>query len=174
MRGLTLAAILVAVVASLGTAPAAAHTALIDSQPEEGATLTEPPQAVKLTFSEDLQGRGAGFAVTGPQGTTPVTAQVDGASARFPWPPGFRAGDYQVEYRVVSADGHVVDGRLRFTVAGGPSAKTSPGTATSLAAQPEDPSQPDGVPGWVWLLVVAGAAGAGVAVWRVRPQRPEG
>lgn len=150
-------------------APAAAHTSLIDSQPRAGATVSKPPRTVSLTFNEELRSRGTGIAVTGPQGTTPVTASVDGAVARIPWPPGFDDGTYAVEYRVVSADGHVVDGRVRFTI-DAPGRSATSQAAAPQAADPDPPtSPPAAVPPWLWVAIILVAGGVGWAIWRTRP-----
>ncbi|MCW2550819.1 MAG: copper resistance protein CopC, partial [Mycobacterium sp.] len=72
-------------------------------------------------------------------------------------------GRYTVNYRVTSADGHVVNGAWSFdlTVAG-------TGTPGPKVAQSAD--EPDGVPVWPFVAVAAVIVGAGawLAVWRRR------
>ncbi|GAB2463508.1 hypothetical protein GCM10007967_17270 [Xylanimonas ulmi] len=99
-------------------APASAHDRLVSSDPADGTTLDAVPAAVTLTFSEQVLETGTQVVVTADGvdvGAQP--AQVDGVTVTAPLPPDAPHGAYQVAWRIVSADGHPVEGSLTFTVA---------------------------------------------------------
>jgi len=99
--------------------PAWAHAQLVGSDPAGDTTLAKAPAAVSLEFSELLN----------PDFTTIVVS--DAARRRIPTsPPASESatgrisldqplgnGTYTVAYRVVSVDGHTVQGAYAFTVA---------------------------------------------------------
>jgi methionine-rich copper-binding protein CopC len=104
-----------------------AHTHLKEAQPAEGSVLTAPPANIVLKFSAAAR-------------VTALTLQKDGgaeeklaplpaaAAAEISVPAGKLApGKYVVNYRVVSADNHIMSGKLHFTV--DPSATPSTGKA---------------------------------------------
>jgi methionine-rich copper-binding protein CopC len=107
--------------------PAFAHTKLKASVPADGSTVETAPAAFALTFSE-------------PARLTSLSVQKDGgveqkitglpaaasAEARIA-APKLENGRYSLNYRLVGADGHVINGKVTFTVGG----KAAPGTATT-------------------------------------------
>jgi copper transport protein len=107
----------------LSAAPAAAHAALIGSNPPDGAVLAAAPSAVTLRFSESVQVPSGGVSVVGPDGRTvaglAVSQNGPAVSARLPALQGVR-GTYTVSWRVISADTHPVGGAVSFSV-GAPS-----------------------------------------------------
>lgn len=132
--GPVLAALLLALVALLATAPrAAAHNSLLGTDPEDGATVATPPARVTLTFDQPAQAIGTEVVVLGPDGGTVSTGTpelVDSTVAQA-LADDLAAGTYTVQWRVTSADGHPLSGELTFTA----SAPTPP-----QAAEPEAPS----------------------------------
>ncbi len=101
--------------------PASAHDVLVGSAPGADSIQATAPDQVVLEFSDAPQPLGIRIEVTGPGGA-PVgrgepqvrgTAVVQALAADLP------AGDYTVEWRIVSADGHPLSGVLAFTVAAG-------------------------------------------------------
>jgi hypothetical protein len=129
-------------------APAAAHTQLVSSSPEAGATVGSPA-SVSLTFNEALLNIGAQIAVLDAQGgdyasggvyfPEPSTAQVD-VSPLSP-------GPYTAQWRVVAGDGHAVEGTLSFAVvAPMPAPSETPSAAPSPEASPT-PTQASAAPG---------------------------
>lgn len=125
----------------LPAAPASAHAVLVSSDPADGARVASAPAAVRLTFDE---------AVTVPPDAAVVLsstgARVGGGGVRLegrtlvvPLRAVVPAGVYQVSWRVVSADSHVVSGSIRFgvrrdaTPVEGPVATASPLDAGSAA-----------------------------------------
>jgi methionine-rich copper-binding protein CopC len=120
----------------LGPAPiASAHTELLSTTPAEGATLQALPAAATLTFSDAVDARYTKVAVSTPAAAepVPVTPTVSGSTVTVPLTAA-GAGGYAVVYRVVSADGHPVSGRLGFTVAG--AATSSPSGAATATGTP--------------------------------------
>jgi methionine-rich copper-binding protein CopC len=126
-----------------GPAPVAwGHAELIGSVPASGATLPAAPSAVTLTFSDPIDQRFVRTAVTGPGGTAASSATASGPKVTVPLP-AQGPGSYRLDYRVVSADGHPISGRLAFMVAGAPVARApaarlatgaAAGSATAAAA----------------------------------------
>ena len=116
-----------ALLATIGTAPAAAHAVLVRSAPPGRATLAEKPDRVELWFNERLEPAFSSVSVWSSAGT-----QVDAGDARVGHDDGKRLsvtlpslppGAYSVRYRVLSVDGHVVDSSFSFTIRDKPPAK---------------------------------------------------
>jgi copper resistance protein C len=173
----------VLVLAGLGlfalAAPASAHNSLISSNPSDQASLDASPGTVVLTFDQPVQaGKGLNsIAVTGPDGkqwqggAATVDSNVVTAPVRELGP----KGTYTIGYRVVSADGHPVSGKLTFTLTkegnGTPAAASVDTGAEAPGSTPEDSG---GLPIWVWLVGAAVLLGAGLFVaLRVGGKQPE-
>jgi copper resistance protein C len=138
-------AMAVTTVVGLGAAavPAAAHAYLLDSSPEDGATVDDPPTEIVLEFNEAIQPDFVQVAVldeadepldvaapevAGPVVTQPVTE--------------LQPGEYRVSYRVVSADGHPVDGSVSFTVTGAAAEPPAPEPTAEPTAEPTPTPEP--------------------------------
>ncbi|WP_083979206.1 copper resistance CopC family protein, partial [Micromonospora rosaria] len=119
VRGVVVAALAATALTLAPAAPAAAHNTLQSSTPTRDARLTTAPAQITLRFRQPLnpafttivlsdagQRRVATGepAVTGPDGSITVDQPLGN-------------GTYTVAYRVVSADGHPVQGAYQFTVA---------------------------------------------------------
>lgn len=98
--------------------PAAAHDALVGSDPADGAVLTVAPTQVVLTFSAPQAGIGAEVAVVGPDGAmwSDGPAQTSDVTVTQPLLPSLPDGAYTVTWRSVAQDGHPVSGVLGFTL----------------------------------------------------------
>jgi copper transport protein len=113
MKPLTLTA---GIVLLAGAAIAAAHTHLLKSVPADGQEVSTTPATVVLTFSEAArltaawiqkdEGERAKLGPLPESATTQVTLAL----------PALTPGTYVVSWRAASADGHVMPGRIRFTV----------------------------------------------------------
>lgn len=140
-----LLAIMIAAVTAIGLAPAAsAHTDLSSSDPADGAELSEPPTAVTLVFAQSMQEYGAQLVLTGPDGQPqPLSAPVfDGATVRSEVGPLTLDGGYTIAYRIVSTDGHPIQGALTFQLTLPPAPattapSTTPPTPTPATSAPE-------------------------------------
>jgi methionine-rich copper-binding protein CopC len=161
-----LGALLVLVLTALalaGAGVASAHATRIASDPADKAVLSASPSRVSATFNEALQSQFAAMTVVGPDGNLWSTGDphVQGAIISIGLRPLGPAGTYTVNYRVTSADGHVVSGNWSFQL-------TTAGTGTpgpSAAAPPSDGGPP------IWpFAVIAVIIVAGGAWWAVRRQ----
>lgn len=128
---------------------ASAHNSLISSDPKNESTMDVGPGEVTLTFDLPVRdGEGLNsIAITGPDGksrweagTATVDSRVVSAPVRELGPKGV----YTVGYRVMSADGHPVSGKLTFTL-------TMAGNGTPAKAVDPADSGGGGIPLWVWL-----------------------
>lgn len=131
--------VLAALLLVLGAAPGAvAHSELVSSDPQDGASIEQMPGSVTLTFNEDIDPNFAQVVVADAQDVArPVTVTVDGPRVTLPVPAEVPAGRVEVRYRVVSADGHPVGGEIAFTVTnGGLTTAASSTTAASPTAAP--------------------------------------
>jgi copper resistance protein C len=158
---------LLSVVGMLGAAaPAFAHSQLEGSDPADGASLDAGPPQITLTFNEDMPPGFDVVTVVGPDGKVWQNGEVttSGPTVSVPVAPLGPAGRYQVGYRVVSADGHPVQGKTSFTLtrAGSGTAPAQPAPTTGPAAAAA-PSDGGGTPVWPWILGAVVLVGAGVA-----------
>lgn len=138
------AALVVAAVAGVVVAgPAFADATLVASTPADGATLGTAPPAVTFTFDEFVQARLATVTVTDAGGAAVAVdkAFTDRATVIQPLPAGLAAGQYTTTYRIVSADGHAVTGRVRFTIGSAPL-----GTEPAAAPAPQGTGPDEVVP----------------------------
>lgn len=165
MRRLLLALAAIVVVL-LPAAPAWAHNQLISTVPAAGSTLGKPPTTVTLTFAQPLNPKFTTIAVSDaarrrlPAGDP----AIDGGSGTVTLNEPLANGGYTVAYRIVSVDGHVVQGSYAFTVAD----PALPAAAASAAPAATAPSSRGGIPPGVLIgigaVLVALAAGA-VYLW---------
>ncbi len=135
MRSARVRAAIVAVACAawvlVAAGPAHAHTDLAGSDPADGATLDAAPEALSFTFTEDVLPQGNAITLTelaSGERFDVGAARVDGATVSVAWPDQTPAGQFRVAYRVVSADGHPIEGRISITV-----------TVAVAAASPADP-----------------------------------
>lgn len=105
---------------------AMAHTHLKSASPADGATVATSPAEFVLTFGEAAR-------------LTALTIQKDGgaeqkvaplptaAGAQFKVPaPKLDNGHYTLNWRILGDDGHVMSGKVAFTVGGTPTAGAAP------------------------------------------------
>lgn len=160
-----LAALLLCVGISLPAAPAAfAHDQLISSSPAPDERLNKTPASITLNFGSPLLTLGHEVRVVDDSAKNWVAGAPDLSRETLTQPlPELPDGGYQVSWRVVSADGHPINGGYRFHV-GNPVAATpatpaspAPGAETSAAA-----ATGTGVPGWLPAAGIAAAAGLGI------------
>ena len=134
-----LAAAVVATVSAtmLLSAPALAHNELLSSDPPDGATVGAPPARVQLTFGEPAKPRFVKVAVTGRDGVSVAQGphRIAGNRITQPLLP-LQAGKYVLAYRVVSVDGHPVQGTVSFTTTQPAQASRTPAGGESAAPTP--------------------------------------
>ncbi|MFD6264331.1 copper resistance protein CopC [Micromonospora chalcea] len=191
-----LAALFTAALLLVPATPAAAHNSLQEATPARDARLTTAPTQVTLRFMQRLNPAFTTITLRdAAERPVPASAPaVDGATGTVTIEEPLGNGTYTVAYRVVSRDGHPVQGSYRFTVAdpaAPPAAVPSPtadASADASAPAPADASAgadaspasadasagaDDGLP--VGLLVggaVAAVAAAAVVALLLRRRRP--
>lgn len=182
----TLPAVLAAAALALAAlfvpaAPAFAHDELVSSDPSADEVLDALPAQITLTYSADvLASDGATvIQVTDAAGTslTDGAPTVSGTAVTQALA-GTASGAVTVVWRVVSSDGHPIDGTFAFTVPAAPTptetptptatASTTPApeptvTVTSTPAPTENTAEASPLP-WI-LLAVALVVVIGAVVW---------
>ena len=119
---------LLTLAAGVGLAgPAAAHNVLISSDPTDGSTLQTAPTSVRLTFDQPVQDFEPVVTIIGPdgQGYESGSPQIDSTVVITSVGALPVAGAYSIAYRIVSADGHPVEGSIAFQLADGAVAASS-------------------------------------------------
>lgn len=175
-RLLPLLAALVGLVALLAT-PASAHSQLLSSSPAPGEAV-ETPTTVTFVFNEALIVAGTEVSVTDAAGEvlplTPSYPEPTTVSVELPRLPD---GAATVAWRVVSADGHPIEGVLDIVVANPPEPSPSPEPSTASPSPSPSPEVTDtaldeasgGLPVWLVIalaVIVVAAIGAAVVVRR--------
>jgi copper resistance protein C len=169
-------------------APAFAHAELKGSNPAKGASVAAAPKQIELTFNQAVSPES--ITVVGPQGVQWTVGQiaVAGPVVTAPVTAVGPAGEYTINYRVLSEDGDPVTGTVAFTLTTAASVATTTTTTTTTTAAAAPTSNPQaaptagddsgGVPGWVWILVaIAVVLVAGAMVGRrvrARTSKDEG
>lgn len=108
-----------------GAGPASAHATLDSTDPKQNSVVATAPQAVTLTFSEEVSLSSDSVRVLDPAGKAvdagnPAHADGRANTARVGLNAGLANGTYTVAWRAVSADSHPVGGAFTFSV-GAPS-----------------------------------------------------
>lgn len=151
-RARALVILVVAMLAGLvlSAGPAFAHASQVGSSPAADEVLAAAPSEVRIDFDSGLLEMGAALVVrdeakesitTGPAvvGDRILTVPVDTEAG---------AGTYSVAYRVVSADGHTIEGSFDYTVEGAPepaAAETNTASPTEAESAPQS-TQADSTP----------------------------
>lgn len=104
---------------SISATQASAHAYPAVSVPNNGATVKESPCELRIQFTEGVEISFSQIIVKGPKGDVESQGKLhqlaDDTLAIDLKPLG--AGNYSVEWQVLSVDTHITDGTLRFTVA---------------------------------------------------------
>ena len=121
MRRVTGLLISVSLLISL-TPHAYAHSTLVSSNPASGAILNSAPTRVSLTFNEKLliiSGKNPNsLQVTSMTGDSPIVGPlvIVGNKISVPLKSKPQKGRFKISYRVVSADGHPIQGSFFFSI----------------------------------------------------------
>ncbi|WP_433356539.1 copper resistance CopC family protein [Microtetraspora malaysiensis] len=190
IRGGLIAAFGCGIFLTAATTAAQAHDSLKSSTPAENAKVTELT-TIELDYSAQVRfpvvvmRDGAGKPVT------IGTAHAEGAKVRADVTAPLAPGGYVIAWRVVSSDGHPIEGEIPFTVIGSgaagaatpvasisassaaatsePTPEATPSVATLPAAQPSASAAGDVAGGrvaggWIWGGLLALAV-VGVVIW---------
>lgn len=120
-----------------------AHATLESSNPVEGSTVEVMPSQISLTFNEELMN------LDGEQVNTialldgnsedislsEITVENATIAAKVNVSTFVLPGDYRIKYRVVSADGHPIEGEVVFTYA---AAETAEATSDDVVISTND------------------------------------
>lgn len=139
LRRSTILAGLLTLLAALLLAPAArAHDVLVATDPEDAADLESAPSAITLSFNNSPLDVGSSIVVADSEGETVVEGPgtVTGTDVVLELDTELAAGDYEVQWRVASSDGHPIEGTFGFAVEGA--------SAPVETAEPVDPATPAG------------------------------
>lgn len=154
-----------AVLTALPILPAGAHDELTAVRPEPGSVLTTAPEEVELSFSGEVVDIGHQVRVTDSEGASVTDGPPEPAGNRVVQPLADTGGGdetYDVVWRVVSGDGHPIEGSFSYDVGAGAE------SATDTVDRGEDPGGPVPAPASedvtagapLWLVAVLGAAAA--------------
>ena len=112
-------AALAGLILSFGLQAASAHALLESASPPVGGTVESPSQ-ISITFSEGVEPRFSGIAVSGPGGAVPVgkasVAAGDNKVLSVKVGKKLAPGSYTVKWHAVSVDTHHTQGNFDFTV----------------------------------------------------------
>jgi copper resistance protein C len=147
---------------TLNAQASSAHAARLSTDPADNAAVAAGPSQVSATFNERLQTTFAAMTVVGPDGNiwSDGDPSIAGAVVSSGLRPLGPAGTYTVNYRVTSADGHVVSGSWSFRLTAAGSGKPGPSAAP---ASDDDNDAP------VWPFAAATVAAVGAALlWSMR------
>ncbi|QMW68094.1 copper resistance protein CopC [Mumia sp. ZJ1417] len=120
LRHVVLACVTAVGLLVLSSPTAVGHAVLVSTTPADGSTVAILPDEIVLTFNERVT-TPAYVVAEAPDGTQVASgeARTDGKSVRATTNPADIAGEYRISYRVVSADGHPIDGSVYVTVTEG-------------------------------------------------------
>ncbi|HEF8774246.1 copper homeostasis periplasmic binding protein CopC [Providencia manganoxydans] len=98
-----------------------AHAHLKDQLPAEGAAVEQTPESITLNFSEGIEVNFAKVKVTGPNDNVVKTGKPEldpnnDTKVIVSIESKLAAGKYDVNWSVVSVDGHKTKGEYSFTV----------------------------------------------------------
>ncbi|WP_433531110.1 copper resistance protein CopC [Micromonospora sp. CA-263727] len=134
--GLLAAALAAAALLVPPASPAYAHNVLRKATPAQDAKLTAPPTKITLDFLQKLNPKFTTITLSDAteQKVTTGEPEVSGTKGTVTIDAPLANGTYTVAYRVVSTDGHPVQGSYKFTVAD-PDASAAP-TASAEVTEP--------------------------------------
>jgi Uncharacterized protein, homolog of Cu resistance protein CopC len=161
-----------ALLAVVSAAPASAHASLVRTSPADRSSVAAAPKTVSFTFDEDIRvpsvilvtdANGASVA----DGKTSVVDNIVSIGVGITSP-----GNYTAVYRVVSADGHPVSGRISFGLGAGNHGGSTDGSAAQPASAKGQEDASTGPPTRVVGMVAAIALVAGLGLLTVRRWAP--
>jgi len=153
-----------------GASPAGAHATLQRTQPADDAVVDAVPEAISLSFDEEVDAAPGAIQVIAPDGR-----RVDGSVGDLDGHRGFSVGvegeargTYTVAYRIVSDDGHTISGSFVFHVG------ERTGAAVIDQSIPATTSALGGVGRWLGYAGAAVAVGAALLLALLRRSAPAG
>lgn len=158
------AALLVAgALTALTVLPASAHDELTAVSPEPGSVLATAPEELELTFSGEVMDIGHQVLVTDSEGRSVTDGPLEPEGNRVVQPlagSGTEDETYRVVWRVVSSDGHPIEGTFSYDVGSGDEPTAGPSAPAEDPAQRAEDATDRATSGDVPLWVVAVGGGA--------------
>lgn len=113
-----------------------AHDTLLSTDPEDGATVDSSPEKITLEYSANILDVSPVVRITDADGEVVQedAPTIDGPDAVADVDKPLADGTYTVQWRVVSSDGHPIEGDFSFTVAGSGTQGSTASDAGSGAA----------------------------------------
>lgn len=100
--------------------PVFAHAIMVKSQPLADSTIAEPPKQVDVWFNDKVGSEYKALAVIDSAGkrvdNKDIEQETFDQSHLYITVPQLPPGTYNVRYRVVSLDTHIVTGKFKFTI----------------------------------------------------------
>jgi methionine-rich copper-binding protein CopC len=120
LRTLLVLCLLAPLASAVALPPARMHATLLSSEPAAKATLATSPSRIRLVFSEEIEPSLGRIRLVAPGGRIIKLASAgdphDVAALVAPVTSPLEPGRYRVEWRIVSEDGHPIDGAYFFSV----------------------------------------------------------
>lgn len=164
------------------TAPASAHDDITSSDPRDGQNIAPQHREFVITYSDKIQTFGVEAALEDKNGKRlETTTTVRGDQLRVATPADLPLGEGTLRWRVVSSDGHPIDGVISYTVvdpAATPSASASSNGLQSAKpkTQASDYSQTPGI-NWplfiIALIAIIGGFFGAIAGLKMRKKERE-
>jgi methionine-rich copper-binding protein CopC len=107
------------VAAAFASSPARAHSFLVEATPSSKDHVASSPKTVKLRFGGGVEPKYSKLTIEGADGKVLGEGSIgvpDKPRELSMEAPELAPGKYIVRYRVLSTDGHIVEGNYEFTV----------------------------------------------------------
>jgi methionine-rich copper-binding protein CopC len=107
------------VAAAVASTPARAHSFLVEATPSSKDHVATSPKTVKLRFGGGVEPKYSKLTIEGADGKVLGEGSIgvpDKPRELSMEAPELAPGKYIVRYRVLSTDGHIVEGNYEFTV----------------------------------------------------------
>ncbi|MEU8205849.1 copper resistance protein CopC [Streptosporangium sp. NPDC049046] len=186
VRTTVVTALCCAIFVLLGAPAALAHDRLKSSSPAKDAKVSAV-ERIRLEFSSQVRFPAVALRTASDTIIDIGKAKVAGDTVTSDVSAPLDPGDYVIAWRVVSSDGHPIEGETPFivTAPATPSAKAAPTVATTpvpeptasasapVVAQPVSPGPASAtgeqenagsLPGWIWVALAAIVA-IGAGIW---------
>jgi methionine-rich copper-binding protein CopC len=157
----------------LGAPAALAHDTLEASTPTANAEVSGL-KTIELEYSGRIRFPVVVLHTAAGRQITLGTPEASGPKVTATVPQPLPGGKYVIAWRVVSSDGHPIEGEIPFTVKGAPGDESSAAASAPVSAPAATPAAPaassasadagQGVPTWLWGGLIALVV-LGVVVW---------
>lgn len=166
---LALATLTASLVLGVGVPAASAHDSVLATTPGDTEQLGSAPAQVEMVFTDDILQLGAILLVVDEGGDDWAEGDpaLDGPTVSQAVGTDLPDGDYQVRWRVVSADGHPISGTFDFGVGETDAVFTAENGAAPSASPPpetEAEAQTDSAPAGDVPVALIGVGGALIGV----------